>query len=283
MQTRIHPPRSLAVGLGAALLLCACAPGEARAGDGLGGKLTLTGSSTVAPLVLEVAKRFETEHPDVRVDVQTGGSSRGIADAGSGLADIGMASRALKASETGLETHTIARDGVCVVVHGSNPVDALSDDQVRAIYRGELANWSELGGPDRAITVVNKASGRATLEVFLDHFGLEEPEIAADIVIGDNEQGIKTVSQDPGAIGYVSVGSAEYASGAGQPLRLLAAGGVDATSEAVASGAFPIGRPLNLVTSGPLSELQRAFIDYCRSETVHDLVAGLYFVPAAGR
>ncbi|MGH7889036.1 MAG: substrate-binding domain-containing protein, partial [Thermodesulfobacteriota bacterium] len=61
----------------------------------LKGKLVLTGSSTVAPLAAEIGKRFEAQHPDVRIDVQTGGSSRGVADARQELADIGMVSRAL--------------------------------------------------------------------------------------------------------------------------------------------------------------------------------------------
>ena len=67
--------------------------------DAAEGKLTVTGSSTIAPIVAEIAKRFEAKHPGVRVDVQTGGSSRGVQDVASGLADIGMASRELKPEE----------------------------------------------------------------------------------------------------------------------------------------------------------------------------------------
>ena len=256
----------------------------ARAADAeqrLSGKLTLTGSSTIAPLALAIGKRFEELHPGVRIDVQIGGSSRGIADAMSGLADVGMASRALKPDEArGLATHVVALDGVCVIVHADNPVSALTDDQVGAIYRGEVTRWSQVGGADAPITVVNKAAGRATLEVFTRHFGLDPKEIRADVVIGDNEQGVKTVAGNPGAIGYVSIGTAEYDAGAGVSIKLLPAGGVAATVAAVAAGRFPIGRPLNLVTRGELVGLRRAFLDYCRSEAVHDLIRGLYFVPA---
>jgi len=263
------------------LALAGCAPSDAESvapGD-LSGKLTLTGSSTIAPLALEIAKRFEERHPGVRIDVQTGGSSRGIADARSGLADIGMASRAPKEGESELAAHTIAQDGVCMILHSSNPVASLTDEQVRAIYRGEIENWSEVGGADAPITVVNKAAGRATLEVFVEHFGLDEKEILADVVVGDNEQGIKTVAGNPHSIGYVSIGTAEYSAGTGVDIKLLPSEGVEATTGNVGSGAFPIGRPLNLVTFGEVGELQRAFIDYCRSPEVHDLVTGLYFVP----
>ncbi len=266
--------------------LAACGRGhEAVAAESgaLSGKLTLSGSSTVAPLVAEIAKRFEAEHPGVRIDVQTGGSGRGIADARSGLADIGMASRALKPDEAAeLDAHTIARDGVCVIVHAQNPIESLTDDQVRAIYTGEVERWSEIGGADEPITVVNKASGRATLEVFLAYFALAEQDVEADVVIGDNQQGIKTVVGNPSAIAYVSIGTAEHDVANGVPLKLLPTAGVPPTTKSVGAGAFPVGRPLELVTSGELSALQRAFIEYCRSAEVHDVVRDLAFVPAAG-
>ncbi|MBN8910485.1 MAG: substrate-binding domain-containing protein, partial [Rhizobiales bacterium] len=85
-------------------------------------KIVLTGSSTIAPLMSEIGKRFEERNPDVRVDVQTGGSSRGITDARSGLADIGMVSRALKSGESDLKNFTVARDGVGIILNGANPV-----------------------------------------------------------------------------------------------------------------------------------------------------------------
>jgi phosphate transport system substrate-binding protein len=129
----------------------------------LSGRLILTGSSTVAPLAAEIAVRFETRHPGVRIDVQTGGSGKGIADARSGVADIGMASRGLKDGESDLTAHQIAADGVCLIVHQSNPITELTDEQVVGIYTGQINNWSELGGPDRPIVVVHKAEGRATL------------------------------------------------------------------------------------------------------------------------
>lgn len=263
----------------AALILALSACGsESSRGTEAATKLVLTGSSTVAPLAAEIAKRFETEHPGVRIDVQTGGSSRGIADARSGVANIGLASRALKPDEGDLIAHTLAVDGIALIAHSSNPLNGLSTDQVRALFRGELTNWSALDGPDRAVTIVNKAEGRSTLELFLHHFGLTAPEIRASAVIGDNEQGIKTVAANPGAIGYVSIGSAEYAATHGVAIRLLALDGVDADVDAVKAGRYPLSRPLNLVTLGPPQGLAHAFITYAQSPTVRDLVEELHFV-----
>lgn len=268
--------------IGSAVLLAALSVANAGSQtENLSGKLTLTGSSTVAPLASELAKRFEKLHPDVRVDVQSGGSSRGIADARSGLADIGMASRALKDGEGDLVGTAIARDGVGIILHTSNKVATLTDAQIVDVYLGKISNWRDLGGEDRPITVVNKAEGRSTLELFLHYFKLKNSDIKAGVIIGDNQQGIKTVAGNPGAIGYVSIGTAEFEASQGVPIKLLPVGGIAATTENVQNGSFPISRPLNLVTKTEPQGLAKSFIDFARSTDVHDIVKEQYFVPLA--
>src|SRR3990170_5604692 len=101
-----------------ALALCtvACSPlanaAEPEPLQAQTGRLLLTGSSTMAPLMKKLAARFETLHPGTRVEVQGGGSGRGISDAREGKADIGMCSRALTDHEKDLYGFPIARDGV---------------------------------------------------------------------------------------------------------------------------------------------------------------------------
>ncbi len=256
----------------AVMLLAGCQP----AAD----KLVITGSSTIAPLMADLAEQFET-HLGIQVDVQSGGSGRGISDVRQGLADFGMVSRAPTSDEQDLDAHLIGRDGIAMIVHADNPVRALSDAQIVAIYTGALDNWSELGGKAGAITVVHKAEGRSTQELFLDHFGLSSDQVKPDLVIGENQQGIKAVAGDPNAIGYVSIGSAIYEADAGVPLRLLPLSGVPATLENVDQGRYPLSRELNLVSQGALSEVARqwlAFVtDPARAETYHDY----YFLPVS--
>jgi phosphate transport system substrate-binding protein len=273
---------SIAASLAMCCAAASCSPAPS-AGDGsqpaADNRIVLTGASTIAPLMSEIGKRFESLHPQVRVDVQTGGSSRGIGDARRGLADIGMVSRSLKPEEQDLHPFAVARDGVCLIVHADNPIEALSDEQVVAIYTDKINNWSEVGGRDAPITVVNKAEGRSTLELFLSHYKLESPQVQADIVIGDNEQGVKTVAGNPDAIGYVSIGTAEYDASHGVPIRLLPLDGVEASVENVGLGRFPLSRPLHLVTRTPPEGLVRELIDFAQSEQVHDLIREQYFVP----
>ena len=243
-------------------------------------KLTLTGSSTVAPLAAEIGKRFESKHTGLHVDVQTGGSSRGISDAQSGLADIGDVSRDLKPEEkaAGLVATPIALDGICVILHKDNPVKELTNEQVIAIYTGKITDWKDVGGKKGPITVINKDEGRSTLELFTKYFGLETKDIKASAVIGDNEQGIKTVAGNPGSIGYVSIGTAEFDQKNGTAIKLLPMKGVMPSVDNVKNGSFPLSRPLNLVTKGEPTGLAKEFIEYAKSADVQDLVKDQYFV-----
>ena len=263
--------------LSALLGLSACGEPSAQAANSR--RLVVTGSSTLGPLVAELAKRFEQRNPDVRIDVQTGGSSRGIADVRQGLADVGMVSRGLGSDEADLSGHTIALDGVAILAHASNPLDELSEAQVFDVFTGRVRNWSEIGGADAEITVVHKAEGRSTREVFLHHFGIDTRQAEASIVIGDNEHGVKSIAGNPHAIGYVSIGAAEVSVSRGTPIKLLALGGVPAASETVASGRFPLARELNLVTNAEPSTLATEFIGFTRSPEVRGLFQEYAFVP----
>jgi phosphate transport system substrate-binding protein len=244
-------------------------------------KLVLTGSSTIAPLATEIGKRFESLHSNVRVDVQTGGSSRGVSDARAGLADIGMASRALKDDEKDLLGFTVALDGISVILNKANPVETLNKQQIIDIYTGKIINWKEVGGNDAPITVVNKAEGRSTLELFLHYFGLKNTDVKPHVVIGDNQQGIKTVVGNPDAIGYVSVGTAEYGAGQGVAIKLLPLEGIAASVENVRNRSFPLSRPLNLVTRTEPVGIVKDFIEFASSTQVNDLIEAQYFVPVA--
>lgn len=276
MSSRFRGGQRIGAVAACALALAACSKGGETSQ-----KLVVTGASTIAPLMSEIGKRFEEKHPGVRVDVQTGGSSRGVNDARQGLNDIGMVSRLANEDEKDLVFIPIAVNGVAMIVHSSNTVQELSPDQVRAIYRDQINNWSEVGGPDLPITVVHKAEGRSTLELFLKFFKLEPAEIKAEVIVGDNAQDIKSVATDPSAIGYVSVGTAEFEMKRGTTLKALPLEGVPPTTEAVREGKFPLSRPLQLVTAKPAEGLVKELIEFAASPDVRDLVEGQFFVPLA--
>lgn len=242
--------------------------------------VTLTGSSTIAPLVADAAKRYEDAHPGVRIEVQSGGSSRGVADAGSGVADLGMVSRALAPEEEKtLKAHRIAADGVCVILHRDNPVAELSKAQLIDIYTKKATNWSAFGGKDAPIVVANKAEGRSTLEVFLHFLGLDPADVKADVVAGENLHVINSVVSNPNTIGYVSIGTAASEAGNGTPIKLVVTDGVAPSMKSVADGTFPITRPLNVVEDAQTSGAAAAFLQFLTSPDIHDLVEKHFFVP----
>lgn len=242
-------------------------------------KVLITGSSTIAPLAQEIARQFEKNHEGKKIDVQTGGSTRGVIDARNGFSDLGMVSRDLKSNETDLIKHTIALDGIGIILHKSNSIQVLSEKQIRQIFTGEITNWKEVGGSDQRIVVVNKAEGRSTLELFLKYFSLKPSDIKAHIIIGDNEQGVKTVSVQPYSIGYVSIGTAEYSISNNIPLKLLPLNGVKASVENVRNRSYPLSRQLNLVSKKERSPLVDKFINYALSDKSKDIIKGQYFVP----
>ncbi|HHO52333.1 MAG TPA: phosphate ABC transporter substrate-binding protein [Deltaproteobacteria bacterium] len=239
--------------------------------------LVLAGSSTIRPVVEVIAEAFEAQHPELRIEVQGGGSGVGVASIRSGLAQVGMVSRSLAPDETELQTHTIAYDGIALIVHRDNPTEGTTRPEVVAIYTGELRSWPHGG----AITGVNKEEGRSTRELFARHFGLEGRFRSDLVVIGPNGQAIATVAADPAAIAYVSIGSALGAVADGVEVKLLSLDGIEPTVGAVASGRYPLSRELNLVTTSEPSGAAADFIAFVRSPEGQRLVAAENFVPIA--
>ena len=245
-------------------------------------KIVISGSSTIAPLMNDIARRYENLHPNIRIDVQTGGSSRGVNDTRKQLANLGMASRALKANESDLQAHTIAWDGITIILHKDNSVTTLSNQQIVDIYTGKITRWNDLGGEDKEIVVVNKSAGHSTQALFLDYLALKGSDIQADIIIGDNQQGLKTVAGNPYAIAYVSIGSASFEARAGAAIQLLPIAGVKPTLDNILQRRFPLLRPLNLVMlRSENSTITRQLIDYAQSGQVADLVGEHFFIPVA--
>lgn len=242
----------------------------------------VTGSSTVAPVLQAISESIHDEGAGWIIEVQTGGSGRGIADIRAGECNMGMASRELSAEESaGISVHAFAFDGVALIAAASNECAGLTHEQVVGIYTGKLQNWNEVGGGDLEIEVINKAEGRATLTVFLEHFGLKNSEVSADAVIGDNAQGIRLVANNPKAVGYVSIGEALSAIQRGEKIKLLALDGVLPSLQSVRDGSFPLRRSLSVLFAREMSSMDQSVLGYLHSEAGLAVIEGFGFVPAA--
>ncbi len=114
--------------------------------NGAEGKITVAGSSSVSPVMEKLAEAYEAVNTGATVEIQTSDSTTGVTSAMEGTCDIGMASRALKDSETGVTATEIAKDGIAVIVNLDCPVDSLSVDQIMNVYVGNTTDWSSLIG-----------------------------------------------------------------------------------------------------------------------------------------
>jgi phosphate transport system substrate-binding protein len=148
-----------------------------------------------------------------------------------------------------MQVFLIGREGISIIVHADNPLDKIVSKQVVAVYTGKIKNWKDLSGKDSPINIVHKAEKRSTQTLFLDYFGIDNKAVKADVVIGNNQQTVKTVAGNPNSIGYVSIGSTEQSIKQGVKVKLLTLDGIKATTT-VADKSFPLLRSLNLVTKG---------------------------------
>ncbi|MFR0909586.1 substrate-binding domain-containing protein [Eubacterium sp.] len=109
------------------------------------GKITLAGSTSVAPLMDKLKDAFNKKAPNVSIEIQESGSSAGIQSAIEGAVEIGMSSRELKDEEkTDLTVKQIAMDGIAVIVNNDNTLDNITSDQIKDIYTGKTTEWSDV-------------------------------------------------------------------------------------------------------------------------------------------
>ncbi|VFQ42873.1 phosphate ABC transporter substrate-binding protein [Desulfoluna butyratoxydans] len=245
----------------------------------LKGELAISGGTAHIPVMKTLSTEIMKAAPAVRISIAGGGSGLGIKQVGEGIVTIGNSGRSPKPNEIkkyGLILHRWAVDGVAVAVHPDNPVRALTSDQLRAIYAGTLANWKELGGPDRAINLYTRDASSGTRSVFWKKaLGKGEIHPRANFVKSNGAMK-SALSGDPYGIGYLSVGHLD-ASVAG-----LAIDGTAPTLANVKSGAYPIARGLYSNTKGEATGLAKAFIDALYSPRGQEIIAAKGFIPVKG-
>lgn len=263
-----------AVVVAIALSLAGCG----RTGSGSQLSLTVTGSTTVLPIAEVAAEDFQSANPGKRVLVAGVGSSAGIESVSNGTSDIGTSSRDLKPEEKnlGLVDFPIARDAIAVIVNPSNPVKALTKDQVARIFEGAITNWKQVGGPDLEIGLVNRDEASGTREAFskIVLAGKDFDPTAA--VLPGTGQVRSVVAQAAGAVGYISLGFADAS------VKALAVDGIVPNEKTVADGTYPVSRVLHFFTKGKPTGLTKAYVDFVLSAKIQDtVVRDAGFLPIA--
>ncbi|MDI7789962.1 MULTISPECIES: phosphate ABC transporter substrate-binding protein [unclassified Streptomyces] len=253
-------------------LVTACADGQSSAG---GGGLRASGSTTVAPVAADAAEALKAQGMNITIATQ-GGSAGGISQLAAGQIDIALSSKPISDEDrtahpkADFVTTQIGSDAVGVIV--TKPVaDAgvkdLTVDQVRGLFEGKITNWSEVGGPKLDVFVYDKEPGRGTREVLDKYvYGDEKapppPDTDNFAIVGGNLETRNKLESTPGAVGPLSTGFVEGR----EKLAVVTLDGIAASPENIASGKYPMNRPLYLITNGEPAGDAKKFIDYLLSD-----------------
>lgn len=228
--------------------------------------IQIKGSDTMVNLAQVLAEEFMGKNPNIPIAVLGGGSGTGVVGLINKTCDIANHSREIKDSEYDMmakqnvtpREFVIAQDGLSIVVNPKNPVKTLTVADVGAIYRGDVTNWKDVGGPDRAISLYGRQSNSGTY-VFMQEFVLGNRNYSpAMMEMNGNAQIVEGVIQDEAAIGYVGVGYLFDAAGKVRTdLKIVeinkekdAPAFSPLDKAAVGSGDYPIARPLYQTTAG---------------------------------
>ena len=245
-----------------------------------GSEITIKGSTTILPVAQVASEVFMEKNPGIKISVQGGGSGVGIASLLDKTTDIATSSRKIKTEEiekgkaSGIIPNeiAIALDGIAVIVHPTNSVKALTKAQIKDIYTGKLSNWSEVGGKDAKIVIVNRDTSSGTYEAF-EILALNKEKVRPDALTTASNQAVaQTVAQTPGAIGYVGHG---YLT---PKVKAVTVDKIECTKQTIQSEKYPLSRYLYVYTNGkPTGNVQK-FINFILSKEGQKLVEDEGFV-----
>jgi phosphate transport system substrate-binding protein len=245
--------------------------------------LQIEGSTTVGPIADAFAEAFKSNYPELEITVKKTGSGDGAAALIDGRCDIATMSRFMKeeefkkAVEKGIfpVAHVVAMDGVCIIVHPSNPVTQLSTAQIRDIYKGVITNWNEVGGPDLPIVAISRDTSSGTYETFHE-LVMNKEEMGSKVeYVNSNPQAHARVKTTVGAVGYVGIGFLDA------NVKALKVDGVMPSRQTITTGQYPVARPLFMFTNGypKLGTMTYKFCTFYLTETGQEIIEAKGFVP----
>ncbi|AOZ93936.1 phosphate ABC transporter substrate-binding protein [Paenibacillus crassostreae] len=255
--------------------------------EALTGSILAVGSTALQPLVEQVGQKFmaEEEYSKIAVQVQGGGSGTGLTQVSGGQADIGnsdvFAEEKLKDADADkakeLVDHQVAVVAMATVANKEIGVDNLTKQQLIDIFSGKITNWSEIGGADQKIVIVNRPSSSGTRSTFEKYaMGTKVDDIEGSILEESSGNVRKIVSETPGAIGYLALSYLD------DSIKTVQYEGVEATVENVTAGTYPVWAYEHMYTKGEPNEVVKAFLDYMVSDEVQKAdVVELGYIPAS--
>lgn len=269
--------------LGSTLL--ACGKEEASSSEKLSGEILAVGSTALAPLAEQSAKKFMDKYPDVTVNVQGGGSGVGITQVSQGNVQIGNSDVESKTKITDeallkeLVDTKVCGIGFALVMNKDITVDTLTIEQIQNIFTGNITNWKEVGGKDLPIHVVNRPKSSGTRSTFKNTILKDKDEKEGLGLTQDSTSAAKkTVQETSGAISYVALSNLRNDKEK-EGLKLLKIDGVEPTKENIVAKKYPFWAYEYMITKGEPKAEVKAFIDYIKSEENKETIISEGYIP----
>jgi len=232
--------------------------------------LKVAGSTSMQPLVEELAQAYAERHKHVTITVESRGSLPGIELVRQGEVDIGMTSWWKEPEDTSLWSTPIALDGIAIVVHPQNRVEGLTLLQLKDIFFGRIWDWQNVGGQAGEIVVVSREDGSGTRAVF-EELVLKGKRVTPTAVVMPGSRAVaEYVAEHPEALGYVSMGHVS------EEVKVLEIEGMAPTPQSVRQGSYHLLRPLFLITRGEPTDEIKGFIDFVLSPAGQPIVGRKY-------
>lgn len=240
-------------------------------------EILAVGSTALQPLVQAAQESFTSENPNYMITVQGGGSGTGLSQVEAGAVTIGnsdvFAEEKDGVDASKLVDHKVAVVGMAPVVNKEVGVKDISKQDLIDIFTGKTKNWSELGGKDQEIAVINRASGSGTRATF-EKWGLDGAETIQTQEQDSSGTVRKIVAETPGAISYLALSYLD------DSLQALTIDGVEATPETIATNDWKIWSYEHMYTNGEPDANVKTFLDYMLSDDIQQgVVKELGYLP----
>ena len=225
--------------------------------------VTISGSSSVTPLMEKLAAAYEQDH-DVRITVNMSSSGAGISDTQNDLNDFGMSSRGLKASETGVKGETLCMDGIALIVNKECAVTDVKKADVKALYENGTAL------PDTSITAaVGRDASSGTRSAFDELLKIENGYFKDVATLAETGNVIETIKSSTNSIGYISYGSLN------DSVKAVSLDGIACTVENIKGGKYALQRPFVIVLKDgkTLSDAAQGFYDYIMGTSAQTVIS----------
>lgn len=247
----------------------------------LSGRINISGSSALQPLVQKAADQFKSKNPNVAITVNAGGSGTGLQNVSDKTVDIGnsdiFASEKLSGDKaSALVDHIVCVVGVAAVVNPTINVTNVTKQQLTDIFTGKIKNWKEVGGQDQKIVIINRPKSSGTRTLFKQYALGGMDEVTGTSLTEDNSGTLKqNVAQTAGSIAYLAFSYLKD-----DTVKALSIDGVQPTYDSIYSGKYNVWGYEHMYTNGDAPEPAKSFLAYIKSaefeKTITDTGYGLY-------